>query len=95
MSVVILGGNECMERKYKDLCRQYDCDAKVFTKMGGSLRNKLGSPDLLVMFTDTISHKMVHCAMHEMRGQNTRIAHSRSSSASALRTILQSHVANA
>ena len=23
MSVVILGGNECMVRKYKDLCRSY------------------------------------------------------------------------
>ena len=26
MSVVIVGGNECMERKYKDLCREYGCD---------------------------------------------------------------------
>ena len=31
MSVVILGGNECMERRYKDLCQSYKCSAKVFT----------------------------------------------------------------
>ena len=55
MSVVILGGNECMVRKYKDLCRSYQCTAKVISKMGGTLKNRLGSPDLLVMFTDTIS----------------------------------------
>ena len=31
MSVVILGGNECMERRYKELCQTYRCQAKVFT----------------------------------------------------------------
>ena len=44
MSVVILGGNECMVRKYKDLCRSYQCTAKVISKMGGTLKNRLGSP---------------------------------------------------
>lgn len=34
MSVVILGGNECMVRQYKDLCREYRCSAKVIPKMG-------------------------------------------------------------
>ncbi len=24
MSVIILGGNECMERQYKDLCKEYN-----------------------------------------------------------------------
>ena len=40
MSVVILGGNECMERRYKDLCQSYKCSAKVFTKPSGGLKNK-------------------------------------------------------
>ena len=25
MSVVIIGGNECMERRYKELCRKHGC----------------------------------------------------------------------
>ena len=50
MSIVILGGNECMERRYKDLCQSYRCQSKVFTKSSGGLRNKLGSPDLLIFF---------------------------------------------
>ena len=29
MSIVILGGNECMERRYKDLCQSYRCQSKV------------------------------------------------------------------
>ena len=87
MSVVILGGNECMVRKYKDLCRSYQCTAKVIS----TLKNRLGSPDLLVMFTDTISHKMVQNALNETRGQDTVIVRSRSSSMSALGSILAEH----
>lgn len=48
MSVVILGGNECMERRYRELCESYQCQSKIFTKPAGGLRNKLGSPDLTI-----------------------------------------------
>ena len=44
MSVVIVGGNECMVRQYKDLCRAYKCKAKVYPKMSGGLKD-IGSPD--------------------------------------------------
>ena len=91
MSVVIIGGNECMERQYKDLCEEYSCRAKVFTKMSGGLRNKIGSPDLLVLFTSTMSHNMLHCALSETRGGNTVIARSHSSSMAALKNILETH----
>ena len=41
MSVVIVGGNECMVRRYKQLCRQYECKAKEITKMKDEMRNKI------------------------------------------------------
>lgn len=95
MSVVILGGNECMERQYKELCEEYQCRAKVFVKPAGGLKNKLGSPDLTVFFTGTMSHKMVRSALRELKGANTVIARSRSSSMSALRGILEAHAVHA
>lgn len=91
MSVVIVGGNECMARKYVDICNEYKCSAKVFCKMHDGLKNKVGSPDLLVLFTNTTSHKMVKCALSEVRGSDVKIARSHSSSASALRNILTQH----
>ena len=84
-----------MVRKYKDLCRSYQYTAKVLPKMGGTLKGRLGNPDLLVMFTDTISHKMVQNALNETRGQNTVIRRCRSSSLSALRDVLEAHAAGA
>jgi len=91
MSVVILGGNECMVRQYKSLCQSFDCSAKVFPKLGGSLKGRLGSPDLLVLFTDTISHKMMQNALNEAKGGSTVVERVRSSSMSALRGVLQAH----
>lgn len=91
MSVVIVGGNDCMIRKYKEICEQFKCTAKVFTHMKTDLRKQIGSPDLLVLFTGTMSHKMARCAVNEAKCLGTRIERSHSSSASALRMILENH----
>lgn len=88
MSVVIVGGNECMTRQYKQLCSEYGCKAKVYPKMTTGLK-ELGSPDLIVLFTSTVSHKMVKCAL---KGAEAKIARSHSSSMAALRGILEQHV---
>ena len=90
MSVVIVGGNECMTRQYINLCVEYKCKAKVYPKMTRGLKN-IGSPDLLVLFTNTVSHKMVRCALSETKGSNTRIARSHSSSMAALKSILEEY----
>ena len=87
MSVVIIGGNECMVRQYKNLCSEYQCKAKVYSKMSGGLKD-IGTPDLLVLFTNAVSHKMIRCALSETKGQNVRIARSHTSSISALKNIL-------
>lgn len=72
MSVVIVGGNECMTRQYKELCSAYKCKARIFSKMNSGLK-KMGSPDLLVLFTNTVSHKMVRCALSETKGPTPKL----------------------
>lgn len=91
MSVVIVGGNECMVRRYKDVCREYDCTAKVIVKMSRGLKN-IGNPDLLVLFTNTVSHKMVHCALQCIKNNHVPVVRCHTSSMSALRNILDEHV---
>lgn len=92
MSVVIVGGNECMERRYKEVCESYDCKAKVYTKLVGGMKH-IGAPDLLVLFTNTMSHKMLRTVLSETKGQRVRIARSHTSSIAALKGILDTHVA--
>lgn len=91
MSVVIIGGHERMETQYKDICKRYKCKAKVFTKMKTDLKNKIGCPDLMILFTSTASHKMVHCAVSESERNNAVLERCHSSSASALINILEQY----
>lgn len=91
MSVVIVGGNECMSRRYMDVCRAYNCKAKVYPLMSAGMRD-LGSPDLLVLFTGTVSHKMIRCAISKTDQQKTRVARSHSASLAALKAILDEHI---
>ncbi len=44
MSIVIIGGNDCMVCRYKSLCEQYNCKPKVFTQMTSSMKDKLDAP---------------------------------------------------
>ena len=55
------------------------------------MKNKLGSPDLMIFFTGCMSHKMVHSAMAEVKGLDTVIEYSKSASASALKGILEKY----
>ncbi len=88
MSIVIIGGNERMERRYLDTCKEYGCKGKVFTKMKGELKSKIGSPDLIIMFTNTVSHKMVNCANCEAKKCNAQVEIAASSSLNSLKSIL-------
>ena len=91
MSVVIIGGNERMVCQYADICKCHGCKAKVFAKEHGSVRKKIGCPDLLILFTNTVSHKMVRCAVSEAKNKNIEVVRSHSSSQAALTEILEQH----
>ena len=91
MSVVIIGGHERMENRYKEICKKYRHKAKVFTKMRSDLGRQIGTPDLVILFTATASHNMVRCAITESERSNAVLERSHSSSASALIHILEAY----
>lgn len=93
MSVVIIGGNERMECQYKEICKKYSCKAKVFTRMASNLKSQIGKPDLIIVFTSTVSHKMVLCAATEAERNKITMERTHSSSANALKSILDQYCA--
>ena len=94
MSILIVGGNERMERQYTDLCKSYSCKAKVLTKKSGAVKG-VGAPDLIVLFTSTVSHKMLRSLEHETKGRNIKMARCARSSMAALKDVLDTHVGRA
>ncbi len=89
MSVVIIGGIDRMICHYKNVCKKYNCKAKVFTQMAPNMGSQIGSPDVVIVFTNTVSHKMVYCAVSEAEKSNAEIIRCHSSSKNALNGILE------
>ena len=87
--LVIVGGHDCMACKYKELCKEYNCKAKVFKQVTKNLDKQIGNPDLMVLFTNTVSHRMVNCAVTEAKKKNINVVRCHTSSASALKQILE------
>ena len=59
-----------------------------YSQMEADFSKKIGCPDLLVLFTNTVSHKMVKCALDEV-GSSTDIVRCHTSSGNALNGILE------
>ena len=91
MSVVIIGGHDRMVSKYKKICKEHSCKAKVFTQMPSDFENKLGTPDLMVVFTNTCSHKMVKRVNQKSAKHDIPVARIHSASVSALKSILDKY----
>ena len=89
MSVVIVGGHDRMVSQYKQICRSFKCRVKVFTQMSADFGKQIGSPDLLVLFTNTVSHKMIRAAVDGAKGTRTEVVRCHTSSQSALSEILK------
>lgn len=92
MSIVIVGGHDRMVCRYKKICNAFNCKVKIFTQMRADLNKQIGCPDLLVLFTNTVSHKMVKCALDEIDHEKTDVVRCHTSSGSALTGILESVV---
>lgn len=69
MSVVIIGGNECMVCQYEKICKQHGCKAKVFVKEKSGFGKKIGNPDLMILFTNTVSHKWYIVLLQKQRAR--------------------------
>jgi hypothetical protein len=86
--MVIIGGNERMEENYREVCEKHNFKAKIFTKAKGSVRNQIGNPDLIVIFTNTVAHKLCAAAKREAKRNYISVEYVHSSSISALENVL-------
>ena len=88
MSVVIAGGHDRLVFKYKQIAAAYNFKVKVFTQLPTNFKKQIGTPNLIILFTNTVSHNMVHCAISKAVKAKSQIIRSHNSSATALIGIL-------
>lgn len=89
MSIVVVGGHDRMHEEYKEICSKRGHRVKVYTQMPPRFDKAIGMPDGIVLFTSTVSHKMVLTAVKEAKKRNIKVMRSHSSSASSLEGLLK------
>lgn len=94
MSVVIVGGHDRMHCRYKEICKKHGCKCKVFTQFPANFKNQIGSPDIMIVFTKTVAHKMVNVATEQAEKTGAFLKHCHSSSACALNDALNEYFAD-
>jgi hypothetical protein len=89
MCAVLVGGMDRLNMEYIEAARSLGVDLKVFTGQERSIRNQLGESDLLILFTDKLSHAARKEAVRHARTRNIPVRMVHSSGVSALRRCIE------
>ncbi len=89
MSIVLVGGHDRMHDVYKRASNQFGHNIKVFTQMKTNFINRIGTPDGIIIFTNTVSHEMVRKAIKKAKKKKIPVIRSHTSSKSALKNKIQ------
>ena len=73
MSILILGGHECMEKEYKSMIKKKGYKTKIYTTMPSGLKKRIGNPDAIILFMSTISHSMAEMALKDAKKKNVPV----------------------
>lgn len=88
MSIVIVGGNNSVDAHYQDIRKKSNCKSKVFTQMPADFEKNLRNPDLIVVFTEICSHKMLGTVKKSSEKSGVPVEQIISSRVSALKEFL-------
>lgn len=88
MSIVLIGGHDRMHENYRQVCKNYNCNIKIYTQLPARFDKVIGNPDRIVLFTSTVSHKMARTAVSQARRKKIPVIRSHSSSTAALKELL-------
>lgn len=73
-----------MHDEYKIIADRHGHRIKVFTQMPPRFDKSIGEPDAIVLFTSTVSHKMVLTAVREAKKKKIPLIRCHTSSSNSL-----------
>lgn len=95
MSIVLVGGHERMHDEYKTIGIKLGHKIKIFTRLPARFEKTIGEPDVIVLFTSTVSHKMVNTAVKEAKKKKIPVVRCHTSSGNSLvETLTQINASN-
>lgn len=78
MCVTLIGGMDRLKAEYTAAARECGCKLKCLGRNEQNFREKIGSPDMLIVFTNKVSHEAKRKAAEIARSRSIpiRLAHS-------------------
>ncbi|MCT4509671.1 MAG: DUF2325 domain-containing protein [Tepidibacter sp.] len=89
MSIVIYGGHDRMERIYINEAKKHGVKAKVYTYGRNDMTKSIGKSDGIVIFTDTISHKVASTVSKEAKKRNIPVVVCHNSSKTSFKNTIK------
>ncbi len=88
MSAILIGGLDRLKRQYEAEAAKRGVNLKVYTGKENTVAKHLGNTDVVILFTDKVSHKARKQATSLAKARNIPLAQSHSSSVSSLGRVL-------
>lgn len=88
MCAAVIGGMDRLKRDYINAAKKEGYRLKVLTGKENRIAGKLGSADLLILFTNQLSHSARREALAHARKKNIPVVQSHSCGVSSLRDSL-------
>jgi effector-binding domain-containing protein len=84
MCIAIIGGVKGMEREYKEILEKNGCKYKIFNQKMPDFDKKIKNVDGVIIFTNTVSHKLTTNCVALCRKKGILMARTHSSSINKL-----------
>jgi hypothetical protein len=91
MCAVLVGGMDRLHKEYISVAKDMGVDLKVFTGQERSIKSQLGDLDMLILFTDKVSHAARKEVVKHARAKQIPLHMAHSSGVSTLRKCITSH----
>lgn len=88
MCATLVGGMDRLHKDYKKAARKKGVKLKTFTGKERNMRAMIGTPDLIIIFTDKCSHKARTLALQHAKARNIPVTQSHSCGVSSLKDCL-------
>lgn len=89
MCVTLVGGMDRLKAEYTAAARECGCNLKCIARNERNFQDKIGSPDMLIVFTNKISHEAKRKAAQFAKSRSIPIRLAHSCGVSTLRECLR------
>ncbi|MFV0421981.1 DUF2325 domain-containing protein [Oleidesulfovibrio sp.] len=91
MCATLIGGMDRLKRDYIDTAKKNGVNLKVFTGKENKISGQMGATDLVIVFTNKVSHSARKEVMQYARSRSIPVTMLHSCGISTLRQCLSSH----